>query len=128
MAQSSSSDSGSDNGSRSSTPGGEARSATSAQQHESDLSTGIQEGKGRAAGALRDVAHSVRERAGNAPLPGVDRAAAAAVKPLENSAEYLDQHTPADMWSDMMTFCREHPAGALFLGFSLGYMVKKLLP
>ena len=86
------------------------------------------QGKGRAASALRDVAHLVRERAGSAPVPGVDRAAEAAARPLETSAEYLEQHTPGDMWADLMDFCRNHPAGALFVGFSLGYMVKKLMP
>lgn len=93
-----------------------------------EIGDAIEERKARAAGALRDVAQTVRERASNAPVPGLDRAAEAAARPLESGATYLEQHTPSDMWTDLMQFCRSHPAGALFLGFSLGYMVKKLLP
>src|SRR5579871_6088781 len=92
------------------------------------MSDSVDQGKGKAASALRDVAQLVRDRAGSAPVPGVDRAAEAAARPLETSAEYLEQHTPGDMWADLMDFCRDHPAGALFLGFGLGYMVKKLMP
>jgi hypothetical protein len=88
----------------------------------------LDERKAKAASALRDAAQTVRERAGSAPLPGLDRAAEAAVRPLESGATYLEQHSPGDMWFDLMQFCRNHPAGALFLGFGLGYMVKKLLP
>ena len=93
-----------------------------------NLSSQVDAGKGRAADTMRNVAHIMRDQASNAPVPGVDRAAEAAARPLEQGAQYLEQHTPADMWSDTMSFCREHPAGALFLGFSLGYMVKKLMP
>ena len=93
-----------------------------------NLSSQVDAGKGRAADTLRNVAHIMRDQASNAPVPGVDRAAEAAARPLEQGAQYLEQHTSADMWSDTMSFCREHPAGALFLGFSLGYMVKKLMP
>lgn len=93
-----------------------------------DLSSQVDAGKGKAAGTLRDVAQMMRDRGSSAPLPGADRAAEAAARPLEQGAQYLEQHTPTDMWSDMMSFCREHPAGALFLGFGLGYMMKKIMP
>jgi hypothetical protein len=86
----------------------------------------MEEQKRRAASGLRDMAHLMRERATNAPLPGVDRAAEAAAKPLETGAAYIEEHSPRDMWSDLMEFCRKHPAGALFLGFGLGYFFHKL--
>lgn len=92
------------------------------------MADSLDERKAKAAGALRDAAQSMRERAGSAPVPGLDRAAEAAARPLESGATYLEQHSPGDMWSDLMQFCRDHPAGALFLGFGLGYMLKKLMP
>jgi hypothetical protein len=101
---------------------------TDTQTVANEMTDSLEEGKAKAAGALRDVASAVRERAGSAPLPGMDRAAAAATRSLESGAAYLEQHTPGDMWADLMQFCRDHPAGALVLGFGLGYMVKKLLP
>jgi hypothetical protein len=82
----------------------------------------------QAAGSLRDLAQRVRERSGASGLPGVDRAAAAVAQPLESSARYLEQNRPADAWADVMAFCREHPAGALGIGFVLGYVARKLLP
>jgi hypothetical protein len=88
----------------------------------------VDAGKTRAAGTLRDVAQMVRERGGSAPVPGVDKAAEAAARQVESGAQYLEEHTPADMWSDLMSFCRAHPAGALFIGFGFGYLVKKLMP
>lgn len=86
----------------------------------------MDEQKTRAASAMRDVASTLRERANSAPMPGMDAAAEAAAKPLESAAAYLEEHTPGDMWSDLMAYCRDHPAGALFIGFGLGYTVKKL--
>jgi len=68
----------------------------------------------------------VRDRAGDAPVPGIDRAAEVAAKSLESSGAYIEQNSPGDMWVDVMTFCRDHPAGALGIGFLLGYLVKKL--
>jgi hypothetical protein len=113
--------------------GGNGKGATKAEDEQNhdvmgQMSDSMDAGKGRAAGALRDVAQLVRDRAGGAPVPGADRAAEAAAKPLETSAQYLEEHTPGDMWADLMDFCRDHPAGALFAGFGLGYMVKKLMP
>lgn len=86
----------------------------------------IEEQKAKAAGALRDVASMMRERAAGAPVPGADRAVAAATKPLETGAAYIEQHSPSDMWSDLMQFCKSHPAGALAIGFSVGYLFHKL--
>jgi hypothetical protein len=86
----------------------------------------VDEQKGRAASALRDVASTLRERATGAPLPGMDAAAEAAARPLESGAAYLEQHTPGDMWSDLMEFCRSHPAGALGIGFVAGYLFHKI--
>ncbi|HLZ70770.1 MAG TPA: hypothetical protein VKV26_12785 [Dehalococcoidia bacterium] len=86
----------------------------------------IDEQKARAAGALRDVAGRMRERAMSAPLPGADRAAAAAARPLESGAAYLEQHGPGEMWSDLMHFCRAHPTAALAIGFGAGYIFHKL--
>ena len=128
MTQSEYPGSGTDNDSRGSNRESKLGGAGTQQATAGDSGMSFDEGKGKAAGALRDVAHLMRDRAGGAPLPGADRAADAAARPLESGAEYLEQHTPADMWSDVMEFCRAHPAGALFLGFSLGYMVKKVLP
>jgi len=88
--------------------------------------TDINEQKGRAASALREVASTLRERATSAPLPGMDVAAQAAARPLETSAAYLEEHTPGDMWADLMSFCRDHPAGALGIGFMVGYLFHKL--
>jgi hypothetical protein len=86
----------------------------------------VDEQKTRAASALRDVASTLRERATSAPLPGMDSAVEAAARPLESGAAYLEEHTPGDMWSDLMAYCRDHPAGALFIGFGVGYAFKKL--
>jgi len=86
----------------------------------------LDEQKGRAAGALRDMASTLRERAGAAPFSGADAAGQAAARPLESGAAYIEQHTPGDMWSDLMAFCRDHPAAALFIGFGAGYLFKKL--
>lgn len=85
-------------------------------------------GKTKAAGTLRDVAQMVRERGGSAPVPGMDKAAQFSARQVESGAQYLEEHGPADMWGDLMRFCKAHPAGALFLGFGLGYFVKKLMP
>lgn len=79
-----------------------------------------------AADALRDVAQRVRQRASNAPVPGLDTAAEVATRPLEQGAEYLETHTPMDIWSDTMRFCRAHPAAALGIGFMAGYLFHKL--
>jgi len=81
---------------------------------------------GSAASALRDVAQRVRERASSAPVPGLDTAAEVATRPLEQSAAYLETHTPMDIWSDTMRFCRAHPAAALGIGFLAGYLFHKL--
>ncbi len=86
----------------------------------------IEEQKAKAAGALRDVASMMRERATNAPVPGADRAVAAAARPLESGADYIEQHSAGDMWSDLMHFCKAHPAGALTIGFCMGYLFHKL--
>ncbi len=86
----------------------------------------IEEQKAKAAGALRDVASMMRERAAGAPVPGADRAVAAATRPLESGAAYIEQHSPGDMWSDLMQFCKSHPAGALGIGFCAGYLFHKL--
>ncbi|HZQ35335.1 MAG TPA: hypothetical protein VFD32_05345 [Dehalococcoidia bacterium] len=86
----------------------------------------IEEQKAKAAGALRDVASMMRERATNAPVPGADRAVAAAARPLESGANYIEQHSPGDMWSDLMQYCKSHPAGALAIGFGVGYLFHKL--
>lgn len=87
----------------------------------------VDEQKAKAAGALRDVAQMMRERVTGAPLPGADRAAAAAARPLESGAAYIEQHSPGDMWGDLMQFCKAHPAGALGIGFLVGYLFHKLL-
>jgi hypothetical protein len=86
----------------------------------------IEEQKAKAAGALRDVASKMRERAAGTPVPGADRAAAAAARPLESGAAYIEQHSPGDMWGDLMEFCKAHPAGALAIGFCVGYLFHKL--
>lgn len=85
-----------------------------------------QEAMGSAAGALRDVAHKMRESGSNTSLPGVRTATQAAARPLESSADYIESRSPQDMWSDLMRFGREHPAEALFVGFATGYLFKKL--
>lgn len=85
-----------------------------------------QEAMGNAAGVLRDAAQRMRDRASHASVPGIDMAAQAAARPLEQSADYLENRTPQDIWSDLMRFCKDHPAGALFLGFSVGYLFHKL--
>ena len=82
---------------------------------------------GNAAGVLRDAAHRMRERASQASVPGMDVAAQAAARPLEQSADYIENRSPQDMWSDLMRFCRDHPAGSLFIGFSVGYLFHKLV-
>ncbi len=92
------------------------------------MSDQIDAGKSKAAGGLRDAAQMVRDRAGSVPVPGADKVAAAAADRAETSAQYLEEHSPADMWSDLMGFCKSHPAGALGIGFGLGYMIKKLMP
>jgi hypothetical protein len=81
---------------------------------------------GSAAGVLRDAAHRMRERASQATVPGMDVAAQAAAKPLEQGADYIENRSPQDIWSDLMRFCRDHPAGALFIGFAVGYLFHKL--
>ena len=86
----------------------------------------MDEQKAKAAGALRDLAQVMRDRATSAPLPGADRAVAAAARPLESGAAYIEQHSAGDMWGDLMQFCKAHPAGALGLGFLTGYFVHKL--
>ena len=106
--------------------------STRGQEHESggmdQVNDQIDAGKTKAAGTLRDVAQMVRERGGSAPVPGMDKAAQFSARQVETGAQYLEEHTPADMWSDLMSFCKAHPAGALFLGFGVGYFVKKLMP
>lgn len=93
-----------------------------------EAATSASEPLGKAAGSLHDMARLVRERSSATALPGADRAAEAVAQPLESSARYLEARNPADVWADVMTFCRDHPAGALGLGFAAGYLVKKLLP
>lgn len=85
-----------------------------------------QEAMGSAASVLRDAAARMRDRASHATVPGIDVAAQAAARPLEQSADYLENRSPQDIWTDLMRFCKDHPAGAIFLGFSVGYLFHKL--
>jgi hypothetical protein len=92
------------------------------------MSDQVDAGMAKAAGGLREAAQLVRDRAGSVPVPGADKVAEAAAVRVETGAQYLEEHSPADMWSDLMGFCKSHPAGALGIGFGLGYMIKKLMP
>ena len=86
----------------------------------------LETGKEQAAGGMQRAAETIREKT---PESGVAAQAGTKVaEGMEQTAQYLQEHSTDEILGDLETYVRSHPTqavvGAIFVGFMLGRILR----
>lgn len=85
------------------------------------------QGMDQAASGMERTAEMVRERTGGGDGIAA-QAGGRAADAMENAAGYLRERDTSEVWNDVETYARSHPAqalaGAIFAGFLLGRIIR----
>ena len=85
-----------------------------------------EKGKEQTAGGMERAAEVIREKTGDGSgMPA--QAGAKAAEALDNTSGYLRSHSTQDLWKDVESYAKRHPAQALASSVIAGLLLGRLL-